>query len=78
MNLAILLFQKQGVEEAGYHFETALRYHPDYALGHLNYALMLNSLSRTGEAVRHLQKATASSDAAIREQARRLLDELGK
>ena len=77
MNLAILLFQKQRVEEAGYQFESALRYRPDYALGHLNYGLMLKQSNRTTEAVQHLRQAAASSDTAIRDQARRLLAEIG-
>ena len=78
MNLAILLSQKQRVEEAGYHFESALRYRPDYALGHLNYGLMLKQSNRTAEAVKHLRKAAASSDAAIGGKALRLLAELGQ
>ena len=77
MNLAILLFQKQRVEEAGYHFECALRYRPDYALGHLNYGLMLKNSNRSAEAKQHLRRAAESSDAATRENALRLLAELG-
>jgi predicted CXXCH cytochrome family protein len=77
MNLAILLIGQQRMEEAGYHFETALRYDPAYALGHLNYGLMLISLKRTGEAVTHLKQAATSTDPATRQNALRLLAELG-
>ena len=73
MNLAILLFQSQRADEAGYHFERALWYRPDYALGHLNYGLMLQRLSRTVDAERHLRQAAASSDPAIRKSALQLL-----
>ena len=57
MNLAILLFQGQRIEEAEYHFERALRYRPNYALAHLNYAVMLQKLNRTSEAALHLKQA---------------------
>jgi protein O-GlcNAc transferase len=57
MNLAILLFQSQRIDEAEYHFKRALRYRPDYALAHLNYALMLQKLNRTSEAALHLKQA---------------------
>jgi len=57
MNLAILLFQGQRIDEAEYHFKRALRYRPNYALAHLNYALMLQKLNRTSEAALHLKQA---------------------
>ena len=57
MNLAILLFQSQRVDEAEYHFQRALLYRPNYALAHLNYALMLQKLNRTSEAAPHLKQA---------------------
>lgn len=78
MNLAILLFQSQRVDEAEYHFERALRYRPDYSLCHLNYGLMLLKTNRTLEASYHLQQAAASPDRATREAALKLLAEPGK
>ena len=75
MNLAILLFQGQRIDEAEYHFERALRYRPNYALAHLNYALMLQKLNRTSEAALHLKQAAASSDPAIRKTALQLLSQ---
>ena len=77
MNLAILLIGQQRLDEAAYHFETALRYEPEYALGHLNYGLMLIRLKRTGEAVTHLKQAATSTDPATRRNALRLLADLG-
>ena len=78
MNLAILLYQRESVKDSVYHFEYALRVRPDYALGHLNYGRMLASVQNTEEAARHLRLAAASSDAAVRVPAMKLLSELGK
>jgi predicted CXXCH cytochrome family protein len=54
-NLAILLFQRNRVEEAGYQFEYALRLRPDYALGHFNYGLMLWKTGNISEARRQME-----------------------
>ena len=54
----------------------ALRIRPDFALTHLNYALMLRSLGRRQEAVDHLRKAASSPDANIQNAARKALSEL--
>lgn len=66
MNLAILLFPRNRVDESEYHFQRALRYRPDYALGHLNYGLMLQARGRRSEAEEHLRKAAANGDPKTR------------
>jgi len=76
MNLANFLVQHNRSGEAAFHFEYALRLRPDYALAHLNYALMLRSMGRKQEAADHLRKAASSSDASIRSAARQALSEL--
>ena len=77
MNLAIFLWQHNQSGEAAYHFEYALRVRPDYALAHLNYALMLQSMGRKPEAVDHLRKALSPvRDTSIQTAARRVLSEL--
>jgi tetratricopeptide (TPR) repeat protein len=74
-NLAVLLSQRNRIEEAGYHFERAIHLRPDYALARLNYGLMLTKLHRVDAAREQLGQAAVSSDPAIREAARRLLSE---
>lgn len=76
-NLAVVLFQRDRIEEARYHFERAIYLRPNYALGHLNYGLMLRKLGRIDEAKEQLGQAAIGSDAGIRDAARRALSELG-
>ena len=76
-NLAVLLSQTDRTEEAAYSFERAIHLRPDYALAHLDYGLMLRKAGRMDEARQHLRQAAGSSDASVRQVARRLLSELG-
>jgi hypothetical protein len=54
----------------------ALRIRPDFALTHLNYALMLRNIGRKQEAAEHRRKAASSPDANIRSAVRQALSEL--
>jgi len=75
LNLAIVLSQRGRQEEARYHFEIALRLRPDYALAHLNFGLMLRGSGRGEQAAEHFREAAKGSDPAVRERARRALQE---
>ena len=79
MNLAIVLSRENLPAEADSQFQAAVRYHPDYALGHYNYGLMLIAQRRRQEARIQMKLAVdgaASLDAKISGEARRLLSEL--
>jgi tetratricopeptide (TPR) repeat protein len=73
LNLAVLLAQRNQLDEAEYEFKQALRARPDYALAHLNYGLMLRGAGRAADAEEQLRLARDGSDPAVRETARRLL-----
>ena len=65
--------------EARDHFEAAIRYHPDYGLGHYNFGLMLMAQNRVEEARGQMELALQDGsglDAKTRESAQQRLAEL--
>jgi hypothetical protein len=55
-----------------------LRLRPDYALAHLNYAVMLAAQGRANDARSEAEAAGRSSDPAVRENAQKLLTQIGR
>jgi len=81
-NLGNLLAETNRFEEAQFHFEVALRLRPDYAGARYDYALALIRARRLSEARAQLQAILQITDSpgisAIREEARKMLEELSR
>jgi predicted CXXCH cytochrome family protein len=76
--LANLLMAKGQGGEAISHYREALRIRPESARAHLGLGMALAAAGDSGGAVPHLQKAAAASDSNAREQALRILRQMGK
>jgi predicted CXXCH cytochrome family protein len=77
-NLASVLASTARFGEARYHFETALRLKPDYAAAQYNYGIALARIGRIDESLPHFRKAAESRDQGLRDQALRILKQLGQ
>jgi predicted CXXCH cytochrome family protein len=74
-----ILLNRQGLRnEALSQFLEAISLRPDFGLAHLNAAEILAAQGDSAAAVRHLQRAAASGDPSIEQQARDLLRQLGR
>jgi Flp pilus assembly protein TadD len=76
--LGNLLLAKGQARDAVSHYREALRIAPDSARSHLGLGAALAAAGDPTGAVPHLQRAAASTDAGIREQAQQFLRKLGR
>ena len=77
-NLASALASTNRLPEARYHFETAIRLKPDYAAARFNYGIALAKSGDVRGAIPHFQKVAESSDQALRDRARQILQQLAR
>ena len=76
--LGDLLLAKGQTKEALAQYREALRIHPDSSRAHLGLGTALAALGDASGAIPHLEKAAAATDAATRERASQLLQQLRK
>ena len=76
--LGDLLLAKGQTQEAAAQYREALRIHPDSSRAHLGLGTALAALGDASGAIPHLEKAAAATDAATRERASQLLQQLRK
>ncbi|HEX3878442.1 MAG TPA: tetratricopeptide repeat protein [Bryobacteraceae bacterium] len=76
--LGELLMAKGQTQDAITHYSAALRINPDSSRAHLGLGTALAALGDISAAIPHLEKAAASADAAMRERAAAMLQQLKK
>jgi tetratricopeptide (TPR) repeat protein len=69
---------KGQTQDAITHYSAALRINPDSSRAHLGLGTALAALGDISAAIPHLEKAAASTDAATRERAAAMLQQLKK
>ena len=74
--LGNLLARKGQAGPALAHYRAALRIRPEFDRAHLSLGAALAALNDRPQALVHLRKAAASTDAAVRDEARQLLQQI--